>query len=52
MKGRHYVPYFGKDIHLEWHWNDGTYTYGNRKDIAKSQPKPWEESPKSPVLAR
>jgi hypothetical protein len=52
MKGRHYVPYVGKETHLDWHWNDGIYTYGNRKDIDESQLKPWENDPTAPVLYR
>jgi hypothetical protein len=37
MKGQSYVPKSGIPSQLEWHWNDGIYTFGNRKDILKEE---------------
>jgi hypothetical protein len=52
MKGRNYVPHTGTFTRLEWHWNDGIYTYGNRRDMMQANPKPWDFDPQSPVLDR
>mmetsp|Transcript_2 Transcript_2/g.2 ORF Transcript_2/g.2 Transcript_2/m.2 type:complete len:315 (-) Transcript_2:27-971(-) len=51
MKGKSYVPSAINDNHLEWHWNDGIYTFGNRKDIEQLEEtkKPWEDDEKKHV---
>jgi hypothetical protein len=45
MKGKTYVPFTGTEPHLNWHWNGGVYTFGNRNDIDSSRGnKPWLNS--------
>jgi hypothetical protein len=49
MKGRNYTPCSGIETHVEWHWNDGAYTYGNQDNLDTNQRKPWETVPDAPV---